>query len=325
MMHNDSAQPPSVSVAIATYNGEKFIRQQIDSILSQSMPPFEVVISDDCSTDNTLDILAELMAKYPKLRIIKNKRNLGFVKNFEQAMRACSGDYIAICDQDDVWLQNKLERLVNAIGENFLVHSDAALIDEKGEIFCDSFSKASFKNIKPTSITQLVLNGYVTGCTSMISREFLRSIDQFPETLDFHDRFVGFLAWKQGKIAYCPEVLTLYRQHGSNVVGAGRLHNGLIRELFKYLISGKLFKPNPDFKNHIRSHFRFLESIKPYIDKTEMSKLKDVERFMIFCLDGRGLPIKSLIKVYPHLFPSMPGGWRFLMLLAIIKNSKISV
>ena len=106
---------PYVSVVMATYNGEKYIREQIDSILNQSYPVYELIIQDDCSTDGTLSIIQDYEKKYPNVKVFENEKNLGFNKNFETACMRATGGYIAISDQDDIWYKDKISKQVEAI------------------------------------------------------------------------------------------------------------------------------------------------------------------------------------------------------------------
>src|SRR5690554_1467232 len=109
-----------ISIALASYNGEKYIKEQLDSILNQTIQDFEIVVCDDASTDNTWEILQQYEAKDKRFKIFRNEQNLGFKKNFEKAISHCKGEYIALSDQDDIWIENHLELLFNHIQENDL-------------------------------------------------------------------------------------------------------------------------------------------------------------------------------------------------------------
>ena len=122
---------PLISIALATYNGGRFLREQLDSIYAQTWRPIDVVACDDRSSDDTVAILEEYRQRHG-LRYEVNERNLGFVRNFEKVMALCRGEFIALADQDDVWLPEKLERLMAGIGDASLVYSDAFLIDDEG-------------------------------------------------------------------------------------------------------------------------------------------------------------------------------------------------
>ena len=123
-----------ISVALCTYNGEKYISQQLDSIFSQSMPVDEVVICDDYSEDATCNILEFYAARYPQIRLIKNEINLGFRKNFEKALTECQGDFIFFSDQDDIWDKDKVWICVSYLKETgkYGVYTNGLLIDHNG-------------------------------------------------------------------------------------------------------------------------------------------------------------------------------------------------
>ena len=109
-----------VSVAMATYNGEKYLVEQLDSILTQTHPIYEIIIVDDGSSDKTLDILNSYQDKFGNIKVYPNSENLGVVKSFERAIMLTSGDYIALSDQDDVWSNDKIAKLVDALGDIYL-------------------------------------------------------------------------------------------------------------------------------------------------------------------------------------------------------------
>ncbi len=125
--------PPLVSIALCTYNGEKFLPGQLDSLLAQDYAPIEIIAVDDCSNDNTWKILQEYVLKDDRLKLHQNKQNLGHTLNFERAIGLCSGDYIALADQDDLWEKNKISTLIAAIGDGVMVYHNADFIDEPGK------------------------------------------------------------------------------------------------------------------------------------------------------------------------------------------------
>ncbi len=209
-----------VSIALATYNGERFLHQQLNSLLAQSRLPEEIIICDDGSTDSTKSILNEYKKKHPEIiAVYENKTNLGYIKNFERCISLCTGDYIALCDQDDIWEPQKLEILQNTIGESVLIHSDASLIDSDGEIIEISFTAVGKKDIK-VDFTTLFFKPSITGCTLMFDRKILADIPAFPALIP-HDYFISLLASEKG-IAYVPIPLVKYRQHDKNILGYQR-------------------------------------------------------------------------------------------------------
>src|ERR1700754_726282 len=114
-----------VSIALCTYNGEKYISQQLDSILRQTHRNLEIIIVDDCSADNTFNIVKRYSILDSRIKCFRNEVNIGFNKNFEKAIKLATGDYIAISDQDDIWLPGKVELLLNNIGDNWLIFSNS--------------------------------------------------------------------------------------------------------------------------------------------------------------------------------------------------------
>ena len=208
----------SVSVVMATYNGEKFIREQLDSIIAQTMSPHEIIIVDDASSDSTKEILAAYAAQYPYIKPYFNITNLGYIKNFEKALTLASGNYIALCDQDDYWLPQKLEKLLTHIGDHTMIYSDSLLCDEQLQGTGKKISDVSV--CQPyTSCLQQAVFCRIYGHATLFSKSLLSKALPFPEVLP-HDWWLSFVATLDGGIAYLPEVLVYYRQHSNNVFGA---------------------------------------------------------------------------------------------------------
>lgn len=209
-----------VSIALATYNGEKFIKQQLESIAAQTTLPNELIICDDASVDRTIDIIDEFSRfSSINIRIFKNKKNIGFVKNFENAILHCSGDYIAIADQDDIWEPEKIKTLVERIQDAFLIHSDALLINSVGDVISESYTRYSRKKIDYEFVDYLFSNN-VTGCTSLFKKELIPYIIPIPQGFLLHDWWFALQAVCNGKIVYLDKPLTRYRQHDNNQIGA---------------------------------------------------------------------------------------------------------
>lgn len=209
---------PLISIALATYNGEKYLKEQLDSIYAQTYKNIEVVVTDDCSTDKTVDILGQY-SKSHGLRYFVNEQNLGFVKNFEKTLSLCWGEYIALADQDDIWEKNKIQILSNQIGDALLIHSDASLIDEDGKLINTSYAQSSHKVFRK-DIIGYFFNNDVTGCTMMFSSKLISIILPMPENIISHDWWIAIKAKQRGKITYFPEPLIRYRQHQNNQIGA---------------------------------------------------------------------------------------------------------
>jgi len=202
---------PLVSIALCTYNGERFLIKQLDSLLSQDYSNIEIVIVDDGSTDHTLDIVNSYARRDSRIRYLKNEVNLGFNKNFEKAIMLTSGDYIAISDQDDVWYPNKLRLLLDNIKDNWLIFSNSRCKSKtKQAKLLDHFNP-------PDDYKGILLRNYVTGHTVLLRREFLKFALPFPQK-GYYDWWLGFVAAYHRKIAFLDKVLTAYRVHNESVI-----------------------------------------------------------------------------------------------------------
>jgi len=225
-MRNDKL----VSIAMATYNGEKYLEEQLDSIYAQTYKNIEVIVCDDKSSDQTIEILEKYKQKYG-LEYYINKQNLGYVKNFEKVVSLSTGEFIALSDQDDIWLPNKIEMLIEEIGDSLLIHSDAYLVNESGKIISDSFSKSIKKRPMQTKIEYLFHNN-VTGCTMMFHKKLLDYALPIPENFPVHDWWFAIMASKYGNINYFKKNLIKYRQHSNNQIGGIKEKKGLIGSTF---------------------------------------------------------------------------------------------
>src|SRR5450755_302603 len=124
---------PLVSIAMATYNGASYIAQQLNSLLKQTYPNLEIIVTDDASTDGTLAILENFKNKHDNIKIFNNATNQGITYSFEHSIRNCSGDFIAISDQDDIWELTKIEVLLSAMKNEDVIYSDSELVDKNGQ------------------------------------------------------------------------------------------------------------------------------------------------------------------------------------------------
>lgn len=233
----------SVSVALCTRNSSRFIIDQIESILDQTSPPAELVVSDDASTDQTVDIVENLMAQrgaHVSLIVLRNPVAIGVTANFEQAAMACTSDLIALSDHDDVWhpqrIEGDLERF-EADPTLLLLHSNAALIDEAGRpLHHDLFHSLS---IRPSELQDIargrafevyLRRNLVTGAATMFRRTLLHDAAPFPQEW-VHDEWLGIIAAARDGARLSVRTVIDYRQHTGNVIGvrAPTLRNRLAR------------------------------------------------------------------------------------------------
>ncbi|HEY6087234.1 MAG TPA: glycosyltransferase family 2 protein, partial [Burkholderiaceae bacterium] len=210
-----------ISVALCTYNGAAHLSEQLESLLTQTWRHIEIVAVDDASTDATWDILRQAAKRDPRLRIMRNEENLGFAANFERAMSLCTGDYIAPCDQDDLWLPDKLERLLDAIGQHSLAYCDSMLIDDRGQPL-DARVSNRIHMVQGRDPLAFAFWNCISGHAMLFRRELLASA--LPRRdVRFHDWWIAFVAASLGSITYVDEPLVAYRQHTSSQTDMLRL------------------------------------------------------------------------------------------------------
>lgn len=208
-----------VSVAICTYNGAPFLEKQLDSICRQTYKNIELIVVDDGSTDETINILNRYVENF-NLKLYRNEHKLGFIKNFEKAVSLCSGDYIALCDQDDIWSEEKIATLLEAIQDNMFAYSDAELIDDQD----NSLNKNVSDIINPivtNNTLPLFFSNSASGNTILFRKELLQLALPFPESI-YHDWWLFYIAATKGSITYVPKPLVKYRQHANNVTDISR-------------------------------------------------------------------------------------------------------
>jgi len=201
-----------ISLALATYNGERYIAQQLNSILPQLTPEDEIIVSDDGSTDRTLEIIAELCCA--QIHVYTNPKK-GVISNFENAISHSGGEIIILCDQDDVWCSNKVETIKKyfiTTDSNLLV-SDAYVTDENLNIIESSFYKlmSSGRGFAKNFVKNTFL-----GCCMAFRKELKDIILPFPNKIPMHDSWIGLLAELNGNVLFVPEKLIYYRRHEAN-------------------------------------------------------------------------------------------------------------
>jgi glycosyltransferase involved in cell wall biosynthesis len=226
----------NVSVVVATYNGAEFLARQLESILAQTRAPNEIIVSDDGSSDSTLDIVTKFQKASPgkggpTWKILLRKKPLGVAGNFASALAVAKGDLVAFADQDDMWEPNKLEALIPHFDDarTLLAHSDALLVDAK-----DQEMGSLMRALRLTAGERTALRGgraldallrrnLVTGATMLIRRSLLETALPIPAGW-IHDEWLALIAALQGGVVFDERPLVRYRQHGANQIGASRLN-----------------------------------------------------------------------------------------------------
>jgi glycosyltransferase involved in cell wall biosynthesis len=221
---------PELSIALCTCDGEAHLEEQLASIAAQKRPPDELVVCDDASTDGTLRVLEAFAGKSPfPVRIHSNAANVGSNRNFERAILRCGGDIVALADQDDVWLPEKLSRIEDAFSENpsaGVVFSDAALVDERLQPLNVTlwervgFTRKRRRQFDAGNAWRVLLEkNVVTGATMAFRKSYANPIVPIPPSW-IHDAWIAFIVSLHADLAYIDEPLIRYRQHPGQQVGA---------------------------------------------------------------------------------------------------------
>jgi hypothetical protein len=212
-----------ISVVVATYNGEKFIEKQLDSILSQSCIPDEIIIADDASGDKTPEILKEYENKYKNIVLLENKFNIGYVRNFKRAIEASAGDIIFLSDQDDVWEKEKIEtikRLFERYDKIKAVSSSYNLIDKDDILINRKKGNCKIRNInRDEFIKHPKYPGMAMAFRKSLWNEIVENNYLDWDILSAHDWGINYVAARQGAMVYFESALVRYRQHDNNFSG----------------------------------------------------------------------------------------------------------
>jgi glycosyltransferase involved in cell wall biosynthesis len=235
-----------ISIAMATYNGEKFLREQLDSILVQSWTNFELIICDDCSTDKTTEIIAEYQKKDARIKFFQNTVNLGFKKNFERIITLCASDFIALCDQDDIWTIDHLKILYENIGDNDCIGANSLIVNEKGISQNKTLLEYWPIHILPENADDLfyheLYSNMIQGSTSLIRSSLIKKALPIPENIKYHDYWFALIAGLNGGTKYINNVILMYRRHSNNA-SAYQLFSiiNAIKDLYRFSKSRKTF------------------------------------------------------------------------------------
>lgn len=257
-----------IDVLLATYNGEKYLKEQIDSILNQTYKNIHLIISDDNSKDSTRAILEQYQKQDSRITIYLQEQNLGYIKNFEFLLKKVESDYYMLSDQDDVWLPEKIEKSMQTLkNQNAdLVFGDLEVVDENLQTIYPSFGDFMLLNRKIKKYVNSYRVNYlyncVTGCTILSKKEYIKDILPIPHDSKYvpHDYWMGIMVALKGKLAYMPEKYIKYRQHGNNQIGTDKISHKFkkldqVRELFinvKLGIFGTYMENNSRFPEEIQ-------------------------------------------------------------------------
>jgi len=301
-----------ISVALCTYNGEKFLHQQIDSILKQTVPVNEIIVCDDGSNDQTSKILTQYQAKFPEVfKIHFNTENLRSVKNFEKAISLCSGDIIFLSDQDDIWEENKVEVFMKYFDENpniDVVCSNGFIIDSKGKHLekYTVWDAPKFLNEESLPIDFFkifnTIGNFATGAAMAIRNSLTKKSIPFPEIPGFHhDEWIALFSAQQKKFGFINEKLFSYRLHDDQQVGGisypkNEASKNRIIQKFNILNHPKTFR---EFKSKIRT---LNEKEKKFNDFLNLHQNNSIEKFLTLVQQEKKKIFNLLKKEKPLYF-----------------------
>jgi len=222
-----------ISVVLASYNGSKFIKEQLDSILNQTYKAFEIICVDDCSSDDTYKILEEYKNKYPDIiKVYKNDKNIGSRATFSKAIEYANGEYVALSDQDDWWYPEKLEILYNNIKNNpniAFVYSNAHLVDENLSIIKENIIKQNNTLINGKNFLNIIIDNSVMGCTMLLNSNFAKKCLPLPFVGLHHDWYFALMAYNYNlEVKFIDIPLIKYRLHSSNLVNSKKAKGSII-------------------------------------------------------------------------------------------------
>lgn len=221
----------TIDILMAVYNSADYILMQLQSLMEQTYPHFRIIIRDDCSSDQSVDLIEKFSQKYPgKILFIKGKKNLGACHNFATLLRYTKADYIMFSDADDIWLPTKIEESFVLMQENeimhgkktpLLIHTDLTVVNEQLQILSNSFWDSSKTNpYSANFLNQLLVQNVITGCTMLINQPLLQLASPLPKEAIMHDWWIGLVASAFGQIDFLEKPTVLYRQHSKNHIGA---------------------------------------------------------------------------------------------------------
>lgn len=290
---------PILSVVMTTYNGENYLKEQLDSIFSQTFEDFQLILSDDCSTDKTLDIIKHYQKKHKNIVLSINEKPLGSVANFEKGMQIANTQYIALSDQDDIWEKNKLQLQIASIRElekqhpniPLMVHSDLSMIDSNSKKTADSYFKfRSYKLGKKKDIGHILGPCGVMGNTILINKLLHTKLFPFPKNLKVHDYWIAVVNETLGLRLTLNTPLVRYRIHENNLSNSSQ---NISKNLFTKLQTKCLL---PYINQGRESVLEYL--LGSYILKD--SDITIIENFLSYLHNPNQNRIKSYLILYKN-------------------------
>ena len=282
---------------MATYNGVQFLEEQIISLFNQTINFDELIIVDDCSTDETFILLKKIKDLDKRINLFRNGQNMGVVKTFSNAISKSQGDYIFLCDQDDLWNENKIEYLISRIGNRSLIYSNAKIIDgngcELGYNYSDINNLYGIDSNSASLFKLLTLHSFVLGSSMMFKSELKKNIIPIMETHRNHDWWICYNAILCNGIKYTDECLLLYRFHENNLT-------------LKHKKKSKSLNNSIKFNKKVRriNDLEKIINLDLVVDESEKTFVKEMKEFICASkINNYYRKFRILYKYKKYFFP----------------------
>lgn len=288
-----------VSVVIATYNGEKYICEQLDSILNQTYPVFEILIKDDCSIDHTISIVKRYQKKYPNIRLIENKKNIGVWTNFLEGFYLVTGEYIAYCDQDDIWLPNRIERMIPFMKGRNMVYCNSSVCDEKGNILYSLREKTQF-------VTEIVsmFDLQVWGHQMLFRKDLLYKEDLiYLYKYISLDALLAIVAFQgdDNNVYYLDENLVYWRRSGTSVTGIYDAKSPFGIQAFLNSIKSMFIFVGKNKKSKTKLFFKYILTLRGLSDKSKKVATNMVKASFCDLIDSSFICLSDCMNKYKKI------------------------
>ena len=316
-----------ISIGMTTYNGEKYLKKQLDSIITQTHKNIEIIICDDCSTDNTVNIIKEYLKQFNFIKLYINKKNLGYARNFEKAIKLSSSKYIALSDQDDIWEPQKLELLLkniqkeeNNIDLPLLIHSDLTMINDEDKIFNTSYFKyRKYKLKKEKDLGHILGPCGVMGNTIMFNKALKEKILPFPVYIENHDYWISLINEIFGKRITLDNKLVKYRIHTTNVSNNSKKiqNNKKLKNIIKSILERNFYIPYIKTNRLLLISYILKNYNLPKNDKIVLIKFQEY-------LSKETSSIKKIYNVIKYSFYKRDLFYRIIFILGLLLKKDIS-
>ena len=303
-----------IEILLAVYNGEIFLKEQLESIINQSYNNWKILIYDDGSSDGSLKIIKCYSELYKdKIKYIHSETNSGSASEvFSKLMQISRSEYVCFCDQDDVWHKDKLKISLDAMKEiekdnkdiPILIHTDLFVVDQDLNVIKKSMFKSQHFKLKEKKIQELIVQNNITGCTMLVNKRLISICGKIPKEAIMHDWWLGLIAAAFGKIKFLKQKTVYYRQHGNNVVGAKKVYG------FSYILH-RLFNKF-EIKNSIENSVKQVKIFLNIYKKELKGNRKILEEYLkiqrhgkirrVFILIFKGYLKDGLIRKIGQIF-----------------------